>query len=130
MSSASPLQEFIAQAVQLGADTIQTEYRDDDEEVSVLKGGVGFEIARFPSNGRRSTALRKELATLQRKKRMTVTVSGREYEVRARTYELFGEWAWEVRLRPLASGQAAGSPGPRRRHRRVGLRASDSEPAL
>lgn len=129
MSTASPLQQVIAQAVQLGADTIQTEYRDGYEEVSVLKGGVGVEIARFPSMGRRSTALRKELATLQRK-RMTVIVSGTAYEIRARAYELFGEEAWEVRLRPLASNNTAGSRGSRRGDRRVGLRASDSEPAL
>jgi len=130
MSAASPLQQFIAHAMQLGADTIQTEYRDGYEEVSVLKGGVGFAIARFPSMGRRSTALRKELATLRQKKRMRVTVSGTEYEVRARAYELFAEAAWDVRLRPLASEGAAGSRGSRRGHRRVGLRASDREPAL
>jgi hypothetical protein len=130
MSAASLLPQFIAQAVQLGADTIQTEYRDGYEEVSVLKGNVGFEIARFPSMGRRSTALRKELAQLQQKKRATVTVSGATCEIRARAYELFGETAWEVRLRPLASDGPAGSRGSRRGHRRIGLRASDSEPAL
>lgn len=131
MSTARPLQQFIAQAVPLGADTIQAEYRDGYEEVSVLKGGAGFEIARFPSMGRRSAALRKELAHLQQKRRMTVTVGGTAYEVRARAYELFGEEAWEVRFRPVASGAAAGLRGSRRgTHRRLGLRASDSEPAL
>jgi hypothetical protein len=130
MSAASPLPRFIAPAARLEADTIQVEYRDGYEEVSVLKGGVGFEIARFPSMGRRSTALRKELGALRVKKRATVTVSGAAYEVRARAYELFAEEAWEVRLHPLASDGGAGSRGSRRGHRRIGLRASDSEPAL
>jgi len=100
MSSASPLQRVIAQAALLGADTIQVEYRDGHEEVSVLKGGVGFEIARFPSPGRHSAALRKELAQ-RRKKKTTVTVNGADYEIRARAYELFAEQAYEVRLRRL-----------------------------
>jgi hypothetical protein len=131
MRAASPLQQFIARAVELRADTIHVEYRDGYEEVSVAKGGVGFEIARFPSMGRCSTALRKELAKLQQQKRTTVTISDAAYEIRARAYELFAEEAWEVRLRPVASGAAAGSHGSRGgTNRRVGLRASDSEPAL
>lgn len=97
---ASIVHELITDAVGLGADTIQVEYRDGNEEVSVLKGGVGVEIARFPSMGKRSVALRKELDQL-RKKKTTVTVNGAEYEIRARAYELFAEQAYEVRLRRL-----------------------------
>jgi hypothetical protein len=100
VSAASQLQGFVAQAAQLGADTIQVEYRDGNEEVSVLKGSVGLEIARFPSMGKRSAALRTELDQL-RKKKTTVTVNGVAYEIRARAYELFGEQAYEVRLRRL-----------------------------
>ena len=70
------------------------------DRVSVFKGGVGFGIARFPSMGRRSTALREELDKL-RKKKTKVTVNGAEYEIRARAYERFGEQAFEVRLRRL-----------------------------
>lgn len=66
-----------------------------------MKGGVGFEIARLPSMGRRSAALRAELAQLRKRKRTTVTVSGAAYEIRARAYERFGEEAVEVRLRRL-----------------------------
>ena len=42
MSVARPLQRLIAQAAQLGADTLEVEYRDGYEEVSVLKGGWGL----------------------------------------------------------------------------------------
>src|SRR2546428_2633876 len=89
---------LVAEAVGLGADTIQVEYRDGYEEISVLKGGVGFEIARWRSSGRRAVALRKELDDL-RKKRTQATISGAKYEIRTRTDDHFGGWAFEVRLR-------------------------------
>jgi hypothetical protein len=91
---------LITEAIGLGADTIQVEYRDGYEEISVLKGGVGFEIARWPSAGRRAVALRKELHDLRRK-RATATISGAAYEVRTRPYDHFGEQAFEVRLRRI-----------------------------
>jgi hypothetical protein len=75
-------------AVRLGADTIRVEYRNGYEEISVLKGGVGFEIARWPSSGRRAVSLHKELVGL-RKKRAKATVSGAEYERRTHTYHHF-----------------------------------------
>lgn len=84
----------------LGADTLEIEYRDGYEEVTVLKGGVGFEIARFPSSGGRAASLREELHNL-RNKRAKVAVRGAEYEIRTRAYERFGEQAFEVRLRRL-----------------------------
>jgi len=91
---------LIAEAVGLGADTIQVESRDGYEEICVLKGGVGFEIARWPSSGRPASLLRKELHDL-RKKRAKATVSGAEYEIRARAYDSFGDTAFEVRLRRI-----------------------------
>lgn len=91
---------LIAEAVTLGADTIQVEYRDGYEEICVLKGGVGFEIARWPSSDRPAILLRKELHAL-RKKRAKATVRGAAYEIRTRAYDSFGETAFEVRLRRL-----------------------------
>jgi hypothetical protein len=91
---------LIAEAVGLGADTIQVEYRDGYEEICVLKGGVGFEIARWPSSGRPAILLRKELHDL-RKKRAKATVSGAEYEIRTHAYDHFGEQAFEVRFRRI-----------------------------
>lgn len=131
MRAGTPLQQLLAQAARLGADTLELEYRDGYDEVSVLKGGVGFALARFPSMGRHSTTLRQELGQLARQKRRTVIVSGTAYEVRARADERFAEEAWEVRLRPCTAGGGGGSRRSRGRTlRRVGLRASDSEPAL
>jgi hypothetical protein len=97
---ASIVHDLTTEAVGVGADTIQVEYRDGYEEICVLKGGVGFEIARWPSSGRRAAALRRELHDL-RKKRAKLTVSGVEYEIRARTYDHFGEQAFAVRIRRI-----------------------------
>ena len=91
---------LIAEAVGLGADTLEIEYRDGYEEVSVLKGGVGFESARLPSSGGRAAALRKELHSL-REKRVTVAVGSAQYEIRTRAYDHFGEQAFEVQLRRI-----------------------------
>jgi hypothetical protein len=92
--------QLVTEAVGLGADTIQVEYRDGYEEIYVLKGGVGFEIARWPSAGRPAVALRNELHDL-RKKRVTVIIRGAAYEIRTRAYDSFGEQAFEVRLRRI-----------------------------
>lgn len=92
--------QLVTEAVGLGADTIQVEYRDGYEEICVLKGGVGFEIARWPSSGRPAVALRQELHEL-RNRRTTVIIRGAAYEIRARAYDSFGEQAFEVRLRPV-----------------------------
>jgi hypothetical protein len=94
----SVVHELITEAVGLGADTLHVGYRDGYEEICVLKGGVGFEIARWPSSSRPAVALRQELQDL-RKKRAKVTVSGTAYEIRSRAYDSFGETAFEVRLR-------------------------------
>jgi hypothetical protein len=96
---ASIVHELITEAVRLGADTIRVEYRSGYEEISVLKGGVGFGIARWPSSGRRAVSLRKELVGLRKKTK--TSVSGAEYEVRTHTYDHFGEEAFEVRLRRI-----------------------------
>jgi hypothetical protein len=49
--------QLVTEAVGLGADTIQVEYRDGYEEICVLKGGVGFdrEMAECRPAGGRTT---------------------------------------------------------------------------
>ncbi|HAM58688.1 MAG TPA: hypothetical protein DCQ64_26065 [Candidatus Rokubacteria bacterium] len=96
----SIVRRLVAKAVRFGADTLEIEYRDGHQEVAVLKGGVGFGIARFPSFGVRATSLREELLSL-RKRKARVAVKGAEYEIRTRLYESFGETAFEVRLRRI-----------------------------
>jgi len=99
-SHAGIIHEFLAEAVRLGADTIEVEYRDGYEEVSVSKAGPRFKTATSSWSSRRSASLREELHNLQ-KKRTTVAVSGAEYEIRTRAHERFGETAFEVRLRRI-----------------------------
>jgi hypothetical protein len=98
--SASVVHELVAEAAGLGADTLQVEYRDGYEQICVLKGGVGFEIARWPSTSRPAVALRKELHDLRRK-RAKVVIGGAAYQIRTRAYDSPGETAFAVRLRRI-----------------------------
>ena len=94
------LPRLIAPAVWLGADTLEVEYRDGYREVSAMKRGLGVGIARFPSGEAQATSLREELLTL-RKRKAKVIGRGAQYEIRTRTYDSFGETAFEVRLRRI-----------------------------
>jgi hypothetical protein len=95
---ASLVHDLGTEAVGLGADTIQVEYRDGYKEIGVLKGGVGFEIARWPRSDRPAVTLRKELHEL-RNRRATVIIRGAAYEIRTRVYDSLGEQAFTVRFR-------------------------------
>ena len=55
----NPLAEFVSKAVELEAREIEVEYKDGYEEITVLKGQMGFGIARLESSGKEATNLRK-----------------------------------------------------------------------
>lgn len=83
------------EAIRLGADLVEVEYKDGDEQVVAVTGGVGYGIARFRSSSPEAIALREELYHIARRKRR-MTVDGIQYELRGRVYESFGEDAFRV----------------------------------
>ncbi len=93
----SILEFFAAEAVRLGADELEVEYDEGEDHIFALKGGSGFSIASLPW----STALRKELSAITRRKRVIV-VDGENVELRAKSYDSFGELAYRVELRRVA----------------------------
>jgi hypothetical protein len=93
--------ELIAQSARVGADSLDIERKDGDEEVCAMRGPIGFGIARFPSTGRKAAALRQELYQLA-KRRTTVTVDEIDYNVRVRIYDSFGDDAFRVQFQPRA----------------------------
>jgi hypothetical protein len=93
----SILEFFAAEAVRLGADELEVEYDEGKDHIYALKGGSGFTIASLPW----STALRKELSAITRRKRVIV-VDGVKVELRARSYDSFGETAHRVKLKRVA----------------------------
>ena len=96
----SIVQELVAEAIRAGADMIEVEYDEGYEEVYIRKDNIALGINRFNSSSPEATFLRKELYDLAKKKRRIV-VDNKEYELRARIYESFGEDAFRVQLRKL-----------------------------
>ncbi|MGI9145967.1 MAG: hypothetical protein ACR2IK_05380 [Chloroflexota bacterium] len=92
--------QLVTQAVRMGADELEVEYKDRHEEVFAGSGGLLFGIARFPSSSAEATRLRKELSGLQKRK-PTITVDGYDYQLRCTVYDSFGEDAFRLELRSL-----------------------------
>jgi len=122
----SVLEELAREALDLGADVLEVEYRDGHEEVVAYMGAVGRQIARLPSGTPQASALRRDLYATKRRL-LRFTSHEQEYELRADVYENFGEDAFRVELRaPMRrSGRSnnqmqrtrsatAGRRGPRR----------------
>ena len=94
----SILLDVAERAARLGAAYIEAEYKDGFEEICAMRNGVGVGIARFPSAGAESAALRSELQAVVRKKRRVV-IEGQECELHGQSYESFGETAFRIALR-------------------------------
>jgi len=92
------VERLAAEAIRLGADLVEVEYKDDYEEVIAARGGVGYGIARLRSSSPQAIALREELYRLA-KRAQRITVDGIQYELRGRVYDSFGEDAFRVQLR-------------------------------
>jgi len=98
LEGGSVMQRLVEQAVRLGADSLEVEYKDQHKEVSAMKGRIGIGIASFHSSSPEAAALRGELYDLAEHAGFLL-VSGVKYEIRCTTFESFGEDAFEVHLR-------------------------------
>jgi hypothetical protein len=94
----SIVERLAADAIRLGADVLEVEYKDGYEEVFAARGGVGYGIARFRSSSPDAVTLREGLHRVAKRKRRIV-VGGSQYELRGNVYENFGEDAFRVQLR-------------------------------
>jgi hypothetical protein len=90
----SILEAFAAEATRLGADELELECDDGKDHIYALKGGSGFSMASLSW----STALRKELSAITTRKRVIV-VDGVKVELRATSFDSFGETAYRLKLR-------------------------------
>jgi hypothetical protein len=111
------LERLAAEAIRLGADALEVEYKDRHEWVFAASGPLGFGIASFPSASRDATRLREECYGLAQQKRPRhISVEGRDYELRCAIFDSFGEDAFRLTLRPVRktrSDAQAGSTRPR-----------------
>ncbi len=94
----SVVERLAAEAIRLGADVLDVEYKDGYEGVFAAQGGVGHGIARFRSSSPEAVTLREELHRIAKRKRR-IAVDGSQYELRGNVYESFGEDAFRVQLR-------------------------------
>ena len=95
------LDRLVVQAITGGAKTLRVEYDEGYEEVYACQGDVGVSIGcRIPSSSEDAKSLRAELYAMGKQPRRA-EVGGRIYELRCRTYDSFGENAFEVKFRRL-----------------------------
>jgi len=93
----SVLEKFVLEAIEAGADEVEVEYKDGYELIFALKNGVGFGIGRLRSSTAEADNLRKELRALTKRKKSFV-IGQRRIELRARSFDSFGETAFRVTL--------------------------------
>src|SRR2546427_6950935 len=96
--NASGLEKLVAEAIQAGANELDIEYKDGYDEVCVMRGPVGFGIARFQSSSAEGLALRKELFGVASKRRRVI-IDGQPWDLRCRVRNSFGEAAFRVEIR-------------------------------
>jgi len=92
------LEQLAGQAIRLGADHLEIEYKDGCEEACAMKSGFGWGIASIRSSSPEAKSLRNELYALAKKKQR-VKVDDHTYQLRARIFDSFGEDAFRVELR-------------------------------
>jgi hypothetical protein len=101
------LEHLSTDAIRLGADALELEYKDGYEEILAASGPLGFGIARFPSASPDAARLREECYRLAKQKRPRhISVDGRDYALRCAIFDSFGEDAFRLTLRPVTKARS------------------------
>jgi hypothetical protein len=109
--AADILERLAVQAIQLGADAVEIEYKDRREWVFAASGPVGCSIASFESSSRDASRIREACYRLaDPKQRHRIRVDGCDYELRCAIYDSFGEDAFHITLSPLPNARSGGRP--------------------
>ena len=110
------LERAAAEAIRLGADAVEVEYKDHQEWVFAASGPLGFGIASFPSSSRDAARLREECYRLAKQKQpQRISVDGRDYGLRCAIFDSFGEDAFRLTLRPVTKARSDARAGSTRR---------------
>ena len=96
----SIIEQLASNAIRVGADVLNIEYKSGYEEVFAMCGNIGHGIASLKSTSPGAESLRAELQAMVRRNRQ-FTLADREYELRCRVYESFGEDAYRVKIVPV-----------------------------
>ncbi len=102
------LVKVLEKAVSLGGSSVEIEYRDGKEYITVFRGDIGYGIACLDSKD--AKPLFKEMDVLRKEKR--VVLCGSPYRLAFSRYESFGEWVHQIQIKEVGGGA---SPKHRRR---------------
>jgi len=95
------IDRLISEAIAAGGDAIEVEHKDGYEEVYPVKGDFGTSIGfALASSSQEAKSLRQALYRVA-KKSLRLKVGGRDYEVRCRIYETFGEDAFRLEWKSI-----------------------------
>ncbi len=109
----SIIEEIVSETIRAGGNAVEVEYKDGYEEVCPVGGEGGTSVGfRLESSSEKAKSLREELYKIS-KKRRPLTVGGREYELRFRIDDSFGEHAFRLEWKPV-------KPAPKVRRRKIG----------
>ena len=87
---------------------MEVEYKDGYEEVFPVAGRVGTSLGiRLRSSSPEAKSLREGLYRIA-KQRQRITLGRREYELRCRIYDSFGEEAFRLEWEPVKPGSKVG----------------------
>ena len=89
------LVEILEKAVSLGGSSVEIEYRDGKEHITVLRGDIGYGIACLA--GQDAKSLFKEMDDLRKKKR--AALGGVMYQLVFSRHESFGEWVHRIQMK-------------------------------
>ena len=92
------LVEVLEKAVSLGGSSVEIEYRDGKEYITVFRGDIGYGIACLDSKDAKS--LFKEMDGLRKEKR--AVLCGAPHRLVFSRYESFGEWVHQIQIKEVA----------------------------
>ncbi len=90
----SVLTQLLSKAVEVEVARIEVEYKDGYEEIYAVKGNLGYGF-RLRSSSKEAFALRRELYSIP-KKGKKLNILGKEYLVKVKIVNSFGEDAFRV----------------------------------
>ena len=104
----SIIEEIASQTILSGGDAVEVEYKDGYEEVFPVTGRVGTSLGiRLRSSSPEAKSLREGLYRIANQ-RQRITLGRREYELRCRIYDSFGEEAFRLEWEPVKPGSKVG----------------------
>jgi len=93
----SILLELLEKTIKAGGSEIENEYKDGREQVLAVSQGIGVGIASLDSKSEQARSLREELCHIAKRRKMICL--GRDYVLRVRVFDSFGEDAFRITIK-------------------------------